>query len=109
MEQICEVLRENVLDSMDLERELPDEELRELIAWKMAQVKEIENWSIKDRLYVEQRVFNSLRKLDILQDLLEDEAITEIMVNGPKQVFYEKAGKFYRYPHVFTSEESYRM
>lgn len=105
MEQICEVLRENVLDSMDLERELPDEELRELIAWKMAQVKEIENWSIKDRLYVEQRVFNSLRKLDILQDLLEDEAITEIMVNGPKQVFYEKAGKFYRYPHVFTSEE----
>lgn len=105
MEQICDLLRQQVLDSMDLGRELPDEELRELIVWKMAQMEETKNWSIKERLFVEQRVFNSLRKLDILQDLLEDEAVTEIMVNGPKQVFYEKKGRFYKYPHVFTSEE----
>ena len=105
MEQICEVLREHVLNSMDLERELPDEELRELIAWKMKQMEDAGNWSIKERLYVEQRVFNSLRKLDILQDLLEDEAVTEIMVNGPKNVFYEKMGKFHKYQHVFSSEE----
>ena len=105
MEQICEALRERVLDSMDLERDIPDEELRELIAWKIAQMEEARSWSIKDRLYVEQRVFNSLRKLDILQDLLEDDAVTEIMVNGPKHVFYEKQGQFQSYPYVFTSEE----
>ena len=105
MEQICEALREKVLDSMDLERDIPDEELRELIAWKIAQMEEARSWSIKDRLYVEQRVFNSLRKLDILQDLLEDDAVTEIMVNGPKHVFYEKQGQFHSYPYVFTSEE----
>lgn len=105
MEQICEALRERVLDSMDLERDIPDEELRELIAWKIAQMEEARSWSIKDRLYVEQRVFNSLRKLDILQDLLEDDAVTEIMVNGPKHVFYEKQGQFHSYPYVFTSEE----
>lgn len=105
MEQICEALRERVLDSMDLERDIPDEELRELIAWKIAQMEEARSWSIKDRLYVEQRVFNSLRKLDILQDLLEDDAVTEIMVNGPKHVFYEKQGQFHTYPYVFTSEE----
>lgn len=105
MEQICDVLRQQVLDSMDMGRELPDEELRELIAWKMTQMQESENWSIKKRLSMEQRVFNSLRKLDILQDLLEDEAITEIMVNGSQNVFYEKKGQFYRYPYKFSSEE----
>ncbi len=105
MEQICDKLREQVLDSMDLGRELPDEELRELIVWKMAQMNESGNWSIKERLYVEQRVFNSLRKLDILQELLEDDDVTEIMVNGPKNVFYEKQGEFHKYPHVFTTEE----
>ncbi len=105
MEQICDALRQQVLDSMDMGRELPDEELRELIVWKMSQMQESENWSIKKRLSIEQRVFNSLRKLDILQDLLEDEAVTEIMVNGPQNVFYEKQGQIHRYPYIFSSEE----
>lgn len=105
MERICEYLRERVLDCMDLGRELPDEELRELIAREMAQVEAVSGLSIKERLYVEQRVFNSLRKLDILQDLLEDESVTEIMVNGPKEVYFEKNGSFHKYPHAFASEE----
>ncbi|MBQ6843092.1 MAG: CpaF family protein [Agathobacter sp.] len=105
MEQVCEKLREQVLESMDLEREMPDEELRELIARKMAQMEMAVSWSIKERLYIEQRVFHSLRKLDILQELIEDEMVTEIMVNGPNEVYYEKEGQFHKYPHQFHSEE----
>ena len=105
MEQVCEKLREQVLESMDLEREMPDEELRELIARKMAQMEMTVSWSIKERLYIEQRVFHSLRKLDILQELIEDEMVTEIMVNGPNEVYYEKEGQFHKYPHQFHSEE----
>jgi len=105
MEQVCEKLREQVLESMDLEREMPDEELRELIARKMAQMEMTVSWSIKERLYIEQRVFHSLRKLDILQKLIEDEKVTEIMVNGPNEVYYEKEGQFHKYPHQFHSEE----
>ena len=105
MDKICEEVRERVLLAMDFGRELPDEELHELIARKMASFAKQENLSIKERLYLEQRVFNSLRKLDILQDLLEDEAVTEIMVNGPKSVYYEKNGQFMKSPYTFASEE----
>lgn len=105
MDQICEHIREQVLDRMDLGRELPDDELRELIAREMAHLDVVEGLSLKDRIYLEQRVFNSLRKLDILQELLEDEEVTEIMVNGPKEVFFEKKGSFHKYPYHFSSEE----
>lgn len=105
MDSICEQLRERVLDCMDLGRALSDEELREQIAREMMQLEAVVHLSIKDRLYIEQRVFNSLRKLDILQELLEDEDVTEIMVNGPKEVYYEKNGSFHKYPHEFASEE----
>lgn len=105
MDQLCECIREQVLESMDFTRELPDEELQELIARQMALQKEVEKLSIQQRIFVEQRVFNSLRKLDVLQELLEDEEITEIMVNGPTHIFYEKKGVFYQHPHHFSSEE----
>jgi len=90
---------------MDFTRELPDEELQELIARELARRKEVGRLSIKQRVLLEQRVFNSLRKLDVLQELLEDEEITEIMVNGPNHIFYEKAGVFYEHPYHFSSEE----
>ena len=105
MEQLCECIREQVLERMDFTKELPDEELQELIAKEMACHKEVERLSIQQRVCLEQRVFNSLRKLDVLQELLEDNEITEIMVNGPKHIFYEKKGIFYQHPFHFASEE----
>lgn len=105
MNQICENLREKVLNCMDLTRDLPDEELRELIARELAHLDIAAELSLKNRIYLEQRVFNSLRKLDILQELLEDEEVTEIMVNGPKEIYFEKEGLFHKYPYHFSSEE----
>lgn len=105
MHKLCEEIRARVLAEMDLDRDLSDEELQECIVRQMAFVKELTNLSIRERISLEQRVFNSLRKLDILQELLEDEAVTEIMVNGPNSVYYEKNGSFQKYPHNFSSEE----
>lgn len=50
-------------------------------------------------------VFYSVRKLDVLQELLDDPAITEIMVNGPEVIFYEKEGQIYRWDKQFSSKE----
>ncbi len=105
MDQLCESIRRQVIERMDFSRELADVELQELIAKEMSCQKEVERLTIQQRIFVEQRVFNSLRKLDVLQELLEDEAITEILVNGPKQIYYEKNGKFYEHPYHFSSEE----
>lgn len=57
----------------------------------------------KKRLRTE--IFNSMRKLDVLQQLIEDEEITEIMVNGPDHIFVEKAGKLLDSGLVFDSAE----
>lgn len=105
MEQLCEKIRKQVLDQIDFTKELPDLELQELIAKEMSYEKEVERLSVQQRVHLEQRVFNSLRKLDILQELLEDDSITEIMVNGPEHIFYEKEGVFIEHPYHFRSEE----
>lgn len=105
MERLCEEIREKVLDQMDFATEMQNEKLRETIVREMAQNREIMGLSLQKRITLEQMVFNSLRKLGVLQELVEDDAVTEIMVNGPKQIFYEKNGRFYRYPYSFSSEE----
>ena len=105
MENICEQIRKQVLERMDLSRELQDAEIQELIVRQMARNEEIAKMSLNERILVEQRVFNSLRKLGVLQELLEDESVTEIMVNGAEHIFYEKDGMFQKYAYSFASEE----
>ncbi len=61
--------------------------------------------SLQEREQLEQQLFNSMRKLDVLQELLEDETITEIMVNGSDHIFYEKQGRLYESEKHFSSEE----
>lgn len=105
MDQLCEVIRKQVLERMDFTKEFPDAQLQELIAREMSYQKDVESLSIQQRVFVEQRVFNSLRKLDVLQELLEDDSVTEIMVNGPNHIFYEKDGQMKEHPYHFASEE----
>jgi pilus assembly protein CpaF len=105
VDKICEVLRERVLERIDWSKESDDDTLRELIGREIATTVEWEKISIKDRIMLEQRIYNSLRKLDILQDLIEDDRVTEIMVNGPDKIFYEKDGEVLEYPYHFPSEE----
>ena len=105
MEELCEIIRNSVLDRMDFSRELSNEELQEIIARELSENKGVHRLSIQDRVVLEQRIFNSLRKLDVLQELVEDDEITEIMVNGPNNIFYEKCGVFQKHPYSFSSEE----
>ena len=52
-----------------------------------------------------QELFNAIRRLDILQELIEDPSITEIMINGPDDVFIERGGKLSRADRAFVSRE----
>jgi pilus assembly protein CpaF len=47
-------------------------------------------------------LFNALRKLDVLQDLIEDDEITEIMINGTEHIFIEKEGSLYQLEKGFS-------
>jgi len=61
--------------------------------------------SISEKKRLVENVFNSLRRFDILEPLLEDPEITEIMINGPDNIFIEKNGISLKTPLKFESRE----
>ena len=99
------LIREKVLARLDLSREIGDEELETIITEERMAFARDGMLSIRDRVRLEQQVFNSLRKLDAIQELVDDPEVSEIMVNGPKQIFYEKRGCIHRWAGQFSSEE----
>jgi pilus assembly protein CpaF len=103
-EQAVEI-RRRVLQQLDLSRESTDEELIELIAEEISKEAQNSVISLRERVSLEQQIFNSLRKLDAIQDLVDDPTVTEIMVNGPKHIFYERDGKVMAWEGAFSSEE----
>ena len=98
-------IRDIILSEMDLSRELSDEEILEeiddLILGRMREY----CLSLKEKVQLRQELFHSVRKLDVLQELIEDETVTEIMVNGPDAIFVERAGKLTKWDKTFTSGE----
>ena len=100
-----EKIRKEVMESIDLSVDVSDEEIQKLIRSKIIELSKIQPISLTDRKRVEGHVFNSLRKLDVLEDLLKDEEITEIMINGPKNIFVEKNGRVEKSKEQFSSEE----
>ena len=98
-------LYERVLDRMDLNREWEDEEVAELIHQVLKEVAAEEYLSLEEQIRLSRRVFYSFRKLDVLQELIEDETVTEIMINGVEDIFIERNGQIYRSDKHFMSEE----
>lgn len=99
------MLREQILDSIDLENEIEDETVWRIIKEHCHCYAREHMLTLTERMELEQYLFYALRKLDILQELLEDEEITEIMVNGVSNIFYEKYGKIYKSEKQFSSKE----
>ncbi|GHU43161.1 type II secretion system protein E [Clostridia bacterium] len=101
-----EQVRKYVMERFDMGRELSDEEIYDSIDEGVCLVAKEISMSIQERRMLRKQVFYSLRRLDILQELIEDDEISEIMVNGAKKIFYEKAGNIVLWDKHFTREES---
>lgn len=87
---------------------LTDEEMEEIIEKKILDSEREYYLSVSERQRMKQELFNVFRKLDVLSGLLEDDEISEIMVNGKNHIFIEKRGKIYSVSEQFTSEERLR-
>lgn len=98
-------IRDVVLSEIDLSKELSDDEICDLIGMAVSKEAREIPMTLRQRADLERIIFNSLRKLDILQELVDDKDVTEIMVNGPNEIFYEKAGRIYEFNGHFSSEE----
>ena len=105
MDEISEKVRKQVLSDIDVSRDLEDEEIWDIISRAASEKVKQKSISLRDRIELEKRVFDSLKRLDVLQELIDDTEVTEIMVNGPDSIFYEKNGCIQQYDGRFSSEE----
>lgn len=99
----AEELHRRILRKLDLSQEIEDEELTELIHRVLEEVSEEEYLPLQEKIRLSKELFNAFRKLDILQELLEDDDITEIMINGTENIFLEKEGRIYESDKRFVS------
>lgn len=100
-----QMLRNLLMEKLDLSGELTDEEILEEIDSLILNRLRESCISLKEKVELRQELFCSVRRLDVLQELVEDETVTEIMVNGPGAIFVERAGRLARWGKCFTSRE----
>lgn len=100
-------LQASIMNRIDFSREVPDKEVLDLIDERLTvdAPGDLILFTLEEKKRLRQELFHSIRRLDVLQDLLEDASVTEIMVNGPDSIFIEKGGELFPYPGSFSSAE----
>lgn len=103
---ICQnKIKAQVLKEIDVSREMTDNEILEIIDEKIVEAAKEIYLSLSEKDSLRADLFNSMRKLDILQELIDDDSVTEIMVNGVESIFIERAGRLYKWEQSFESRE----
>ena len=106
--EIKEKMTYYVLNAIRDEADPSDDRLREIIADVISDQASFYKLNLEQKREMASGVFNALRRLDVIEPLMEDPTITEIMVNGPDKIFYERGGKLYRSDIRFKDEETLR-
>ena len=100
-----EQIQTRILEELDLSKEVGDDELMEVIHRILGESEDNTYVSLKEKAGIGKELFNAFRKLDILQELLEDEDITEIMINGTENIFIEKEGHILQLNKHFSERQ----
>jgi pilus assembly protein CpaF len=103
--ELVKEIRAYISDNLDLNRDSTDDEIRELVLKAVFERSRVSYLNVSEKSEIINTVFNSMRRLDILQPLLDDKAVTEIMVNGFNSVFIEKEGRVSHLDICFESRE----
>ena len=98
-------LQETVRQRMDMSSELSDAQIGEIIDSVIMEKSREVYMSAVTKLTLRQELFNAIRRLDLLQELIDDKTVTEIMVNGADAIFYERDGRIYTWDRHFESRE----
>ena len=99
-----ERIRQQVYNRVELLGGIEDDELCGLMDSILLE-DEYAAFPVRDKLELRRNIFNAVKRLDILQNLIDDDSVTEIMVNGYKDIFFERDGKIEKYDKEFSSRE----
>lgn len=101
----AEQLHARILDELDLSKEVEDEELTRIIYRVLREAESREYLPLNVKTALGRELFNAFRKLDLLEEFLEDDGITEVMINGTQNIFYEKKGRIFQSDKRFLAKE----
>ena len=100
-----EEIIQRVIEKIDLTEEVSDDVVRAKIRQVVLEETRDAYLSLNKKEQICNEIFYSLRGLDILQDMLEDDSVTEIMINGYDKIFIEREGRLYRTKEKFSSKK----
>ena len=101
LDQVKQEIKKELLLDLE-EKQVSDSHLYQEIDSALLSRKDL---ALREKLYLRGAVFDSFRRLDLLSELLDDGTVSEIMINGPKEIFVEKKGRMERWQGSFHSEE----
>ena len=104
-DELKKQLKEKLNAELDYSREISDEEMQELIDELLIKEGKKQALSLAEKEKLRKELFHAVRKLDVLQELVDDTDVTEIMINGAEHIFIEKKGKLSRIEQKFESKE----
>ena len=102
--QLKQELKHEIMQGFSYQHQMTDEEVAQIIDETIQKRAQEQPLVLGERLKLQKELFDSFRRLDILQELVDDPEITEIMVNGPWEVFVETKGKIGRWEKSFESK-----
>ena len=98
-------LKEKVQNSIPVRDEYSDYEVEELIGAVLSKESRERFTNVKERISYGKRIFDAMRRLDVIQPYIEDPEVTEIMVNGPDHIYIEKQGRLQKTDTTFESSQ----
>ena len=104
LEKIQQEIQEELLRELEQGVSFSDEQMQDEIEIRVLKRGQMEYLTIEEKMELVKKIFNSVRRLDVLQELLEDQDITEIMINGPDHIFIEKGGRLLDSGKKFPSQ-----
>ena len=106
LDEIKERLTYYVLSSLHNDPDPSDQKLKQMISDAISEQAGSIGMNLEAKRELAMRIFNSLRRLDVIEPLMEDPTVTEIMVNGPSQIFFERGGRLYKSDVKFKDTET---
>ncbi|MGE5473676.1 MAG: CpaF family protein [Ignavibacteriales bacterium] len=105
LELIIKEIKQTVRELLDYAKEIDSEEVLQSITKAVFEKSKVRYIGASDKHEIIKAVYNSICGLDVIQPLIDDDEITEIMINGPETIFIEKSGRLVRLDAAFDSRE----
>ncbi len=104
MSKAQEDIRKKILESINLTQK-SDEILEKQVREEVDAYLDGKYVSIGEKAFLADQIFSAIRGFGLLDQIIKDDTITEVMINGPKNIFIEKSGKLMKLKESFESEE----